>query len=103
MWAREAQPRFYQEGLEVPLPNILPNRRRVQHPNTYAPPESTSMGVPAQGLKEEGKLAHDVTVPVLPQARDRPRGCSSSFLTGKLKASDSTTGDDGPETRSREP
>ena len=33
--------RFYQEGLEVPLPNILSNRRRVQHSNTHAPPDES--------------------------------------------------------------
>ena len=65
LWAREAQPRFYHEGLEVPLPNHLPNRRRAQHPNTYAPPEGTSLGEPAQGLKEGGKQAHDLTEPGL--------------------------------------
>ena len=53
------------EGLEVPLPNHLPNRRRAQQPNTYAPPEGTSLGEPAQGLKEGGKQAHDLTEPGL--------------------------------------
>ena len=65
LWAREAQPRFYHEGLEVPLPDHLPNRRRAQQPNTYAPPEGTSLGEPAQGLKEGGKQAHDLTEPGL--------------------------------------
>ena len=46
-------------------PNILSIRRRVQHPNTYAHPEGTSLEVPALGLNKGGKLALDLTVPVL--------------------------------------
>ena len=43
-------------------PNILSNRRLVQHPNTYAHPEGTSLEVPALGLKE-GERNWDLTRP----------------------------------------
>ena len=75
----------------------------MQHPNTYAHPEDTSLEVPALGLKKGVKPALDLTVPVLLQAGHQPRGCSYSFPTEKLKTSDPMTGVDGPEARSREP
>ena len=61
----EAKPRFYQEGLGVPLPNFLSNRSWAQHPNTYAQPEGISLGEPTQGLKEGGKQALNLTDPGL--------------------------------------
>ena len=51
------------------LPNLLPNRRGAQHPNTYAQPEGTSSGELAQGLKEGGKQALNLTDPGLHRRR----------------------------------